>query len=361
MPDIVRVMISSRCDAYTTEQGEKIDMPKIRSRIQSELEDSEVFGFQLFRVFRHESEPLGNHQSAWETCLREARKAHILLVLYNGHAGGGREHGLGICYAEVAEVVESQGTKVRVVQIPFDRTISKKLDGAFQAYMKNRVNYNGASTVEAIVEKAKEQVLKAVIELTALGASAGNGKHATGQALEWCQLDYNARHSRLLASLRRNLENQGCTKLSLQGRELLRHDTLLFECHAIPDRMTIAQARSMLGRPFLRDTELAPQLSEHHGPVHLVACFRNITEQQAKSVVGLDDLIVVTPGFGLYVVDRVHKIQMVFLANCRDTYCTDRAFRSFWQWLWTNEEGELLKKRAKSRSKVVNLLAKLKE
>jgi hypothetical protein len=58
------------------------------------------------------------------------------------------------------------------------------------------------------------------------------------------------------------------------------------------------------------------------GPVHLIACQRSVTESQALRQLGFPDVTVVSPPFGVYVVDEVQKVQLIFLANCRDPTST---------------------------------------
>jgi hypothetical protein len=58
------------------------------------------------------------------------------------------------------------------------------------------------------------------------------------------------------------------------------------------------------------------------GAGHLIACQKGVTETQALRQLGFPDAIAVTAPFGVYVADPVQKIQMVFIANCRDETTT---------------------------------------
>ena len=69
------------------------------------------------------------------------------------------------------------------------------------------------------------------------------------------------------------------------------------------------------------------------GPVHLIACHKTVTESQAIRQLGFPDAIVVSAPFGIYVADDVQKIQMVFIANCRDESTTQAHVQRFLQWL----------------------------
>lgn len=356
MAERIRIMLSSRTNDYTSESGETIPLREIRARIESELEATKLFADRPFEVFAHEHDPVSNVEPVWESCLTEARESHILLALVNGHSGGGRENGSGICHAELASALATQGGKVRVVRIPKDKDADT--DGEFYDLF-SRANYNEASEADEIVAKAKEAVLSAILEMVDLGArSSRGGRYSAGEALDWSRLDYGQRCEGLRNTLMTNLLERGGIQVD---SGLASHNGILFACHALPDRMAVPQARAILGRPFLRDIELASHLQDLAGPVHVAACYRNATEIQAKSVVGLDDLFVATPGFGVYVVDRIHKNQLVFLANCRDRYETDEAFRTFWSWLGSTNEGFRLKERARSRARIVALLQELRD
>lgn len=352
-------MISSRCDPYEA-ADHRVDLPQIRLAIQRSLEGARLLSQQLYDVFCHENRPVDNHDPVWQTCLNEARSTDILLVLFNHHSGGGREAGLGICWAEINEAVQHQRSKVRVIAIPRDED-SNDSDARFIAFMKRNFNYTSASTTEKIVLAATEHVFAATVMLAKDATKKSLSKtHSSGQALEWSRLDYHDRTIRLLDAAERNIHNLPNAKpVQVSARRLVKQGGILYECHAVPDRLTVAQARGMLGRPFLQDHQLSKILgSKLAGPIHLVACYRSITETQAKSILGLDDLIVVQDRFGIYVVDRLHKIQLVFLTNCRDEYLIDSAFRSFWDWLNTESEGELLIHRARQRTDIVKLLSK---
>jgi len=60
--------------------------------------------------------------------------------------------------------------------------------------------------------------------------------------------------------------------------------------------MTVASAREMDGRPFLRDHELVGKMGDHiQGPVHVIACHKGVTENQAVGLLGFPDATIVTP------------------------------------------------------------------
>jgi hypothetical protein len=132
-----------------------------------------------------------------------------------------------------------------------------------------------------------------------------------------------------------------------------------FVCDCIPATLSTAGARELVGQPFLRDHLLARDLPEGiGGPVHVIACQKGVTESQAIRQLGFPDAEVVTAPFGVYIADSVQKIQMVFLANCRDETTTRHRVQRFLQWLEEQGEDRLLADRAESRRKISDLIAR---
>ena len=140
---------------------------------------------------------------------------------------------------------------------------------------------------------------------------------------------------------------------------LVDNSKIAFSCDSIPASMSTAAARELVGQPFLRDHEICQQLpAKVHDPVHLIACQKAITEAKALRQLGFPDAIVVSAPFGVYVADDIQKIQMVFIANCRDETSTRQHVQRFLQWLSQQGEDRLLAQRAQSRRRIGNLLAK---
>jgi hypothetical protein len=123
--------------------------------------------------------------------------------------------------------------------------------------------------------------------------------------------------------------------------------------------MTVAPARELVGQPFLRDHKVAPLLEDKRvGPVHVIACHRSITEPQAARQLGFPDATIVATTFGVYVADNVQKIQLIFIANCRDDTATRQGIQRVFDWLEQSGEDEQLSTRAASRAKIVRAIAK---
>ena len=83
---------------------------------------------------------------------------------------------------------------------------------------------------------------------------------------------------------------------------------VLFKPHAIPDALSVAPAKEMVGQPFLEDHLQVKSLSgSKGGPVHIIACHKTATETQARKLLGFPDAMIVKAPFGIYVADDVQK------------------------------------------------------
>lgn len=78
------------------------------------------------------------------------------------------------------------------------------------------------------------------------------------------------------------------------------------------------------------------------GPVHLIACHRGATESQSLKHLGFPDATAASTHSWVYVADKVQRIQIPFLANCRDETTTNLA----------------LSARAAARSRIVRAIAR---
>jgi hypothetical protein len=145
---------------------------------------------------------------------------------------------------------------------------------------------------------------------------------------------------------------------NLMRRSISGH-ALLFVVNAIPDAMSVPAARELVGQPHLSDHTLWGHLARlHGGPIHLIACHKNVTEAQAIRMLGFPNATVVSAPFGIYVVDSVQSIQLVLVAQCRDETTTRLRVQRFLEWLDESEQAAELVKHAAKRKIVVKALAR---
>ena len=94
------------------------------------------------------------------------------------------------------------------------------------------------------------------------------------------------------------------------------------------------------------------------GPVHVIACHRGVTEGQALRQLGFPEAVVVATPFGVYAVDDVQKMQMVFIANCRDETTTRNNTQEFLRWIQAQGEDRRLAARAAARRRISEAIGK---
>lgn len=365
----IRVMISSRCnDRFAPADKNSPTLSAIRKKLKKQIADQELFGLKSFEVWiNEEAPPGGGTWDSWETCLNAVRDCDILLALYNGNAGWASEAGdIGICHDELSTAYSTAPGKVRLLALPLialDGSAAGQRNKRFQEYVDTITPFRGGeiNTVEDLVQRAFEALSNAVVSLTQSGVlEAGRGKGDTGQALTWNRMNFLERQAAMISVLRdavvkRSNANdlKGNLFVGLDGQEIL------FVTEAIPAAISVAAAREMVGQPFLKDHEYASVLSDGRGgPVHLIGCHKTVSESQAMKLLGFPDATVVTTPFGVYVADKVQKIQLVLMANCLDEANTRQRVQRFFEWLRQTGEGKLLAQRAAARARIVTSIAK---
>lgn len=364
----IRVMISSRCnDPFPPGAEGSSTLSNIRKEMKAEIEAIEIFGKKVFEVWINEdAPPAPGTGDSWEHCLTQVRQCDVLLVLSNGNAGWSKASGdIGICHAELMTGLSLSPGKVRLISlgnVSTGTSDEKERNKRFQEYLGQQNLFRGseAKTVDELKELAKDTLHEALISLAQHGVrEVSKGKFHSGQALDWSRLDFSGRRNTMVQILRAVLGERldavaigDHVVLSLAGIETI------FVTHAIPAALSVASAKEMVGQPFLRDHELASDLTKKRGgPVHVIACHKTATESQATKLLGFPDATVVNAPFGIYVADNVQKVQFAFIVNCRDEANTRHGVQRFLEWLDQTGEASRMAQRAQSRAKIVKAIA----
>jgi len=207
-----------------------------------------------------------------------------------------------------------------------------------------------------------ETLNQVLIRLCQAGVRESNKqKFHSGEALDWSRLSFEDRAKMMRNTIVECLQERGGRLDDDEGGVILeigRRD--VFTCtHAVPATLGIAAARELVGRPFLNDYLLNDSLGRNvFGPIHLIACQKNATENQALNLLGFPDATCISAPFGVFVADNVQKVQFAFLTNCRDDTTSRHSVQRFFEWLNQSGEGELVALRAQSRKKIVHAIAK---
>jgi hypothetical protein len=366
----IRIMISSRCSSLVADGEQQVSMTVVRKRLHDRLRDEPLLGEALFEVWISDNAPdqsQGDLDTAWNRSLEEVRKADVVLALYTGEAGWAPKSGeIGICHAEFQEVWNNGPARLKVVRVlevtfPARKSAAEtKADRTFQEYFQTlNPTSPEARNADDVVARSLEALREAVASLVKLGGrEARKGRFAYGTALDWSRLDFGARKQAMEEALGEALRDLGASPLSSVAGGWdwpLADESLLTIVHGLPAAFGVAAARELVGQPFLRDhgydaSGEAPSLA---GPVHLVACLKTVSESQAMRQLGFPDATIVAAPFGVYVADKVQKIQMVFLANCRDATTTRHALTRLVEWLDSTGEEANLVSRARGRRRIV--------
>lgn len=342
MNKTLSVMVSSRCKDYKYEGG-TFKLAQLRNDIKATLEKQNLFEEQLFDVWINEQESGGAHLSGAEQCCKKARDCDVFICLWNGHAGTD-----SICFHEYHAAIEAAPKKIRMIELP----AAAEIEEGLRFELLNKPLYLVGKTEQEALDAACRSAIQACLDLAKIGVQiAGKGRNDSGPPLQWNRLDYRNRHAEMIRSL---VEGLGGTQGATNVEYIYGKETILSCCWAVPDRFAVGEARAMAGRPQLQDHTLVEQMTQQIiGPVHFIACHRSVSEIQAKGLVGVDDLLVVTSGFGIYLADRIHKAQFLFLANCRDAHSVRARVEQARTWLKTSGEIDSLVKRAKARKQIL--------
>lgn len=362
--DRIRVMISSRNAAYTSEAGSTYDLAELRKVLKRDIEGARLFGEQIFDCWINEKEPAKSAgRDLWEECVAEIRRAHVVLVLYNGDAGWtGSDEGIGICQAELKAALHAGRARTRVIQLPLARVTGKR-HTSFRQQVAREQLFTGAPA--KTVEEASATALASLVEVITNQSRVGGfvlrkDAFAYGQALEWAKMDYATRSAAMRHACAAALNVMPNAKVA-QTDELsvpvtIQSEKVLFCVHAIPAGASVAAARELVGKPHLNDHIRFRDEAKVLGPVHVIACYKTATEKQATDLLGFPDATVLPTTFGVFLADEVQKIQVAFLANCRDETSTAFAVQRFMEWLSGTDEDITLVKRARARRRIVKVI-----
>ena len=365
MPDKkIRIMLSSRCN----DDFDGASLSTFRKKAKDLIESEKLFGKLAFEVWTNEDAPPDDTaQDSLDVCLEQEDAADLVIVLSNGNAGWAPSGAdIGICHAELMRGVTTAAGKVRLVSLGTTKTVvsdpaQDSRNRKFQAFLDTQNFFRGGSvkTADDALKRIQEAIYDGVQSLLKLGVrEARKGKFHTGEALHWSSLNFRDRQSRMVDALSSSLADRGNGIIS-ENRVVLEiaGKPVLFVVHAIPAALTVAAAREMVGRPFLRDFELAPQLADVSGPIHVIACQKTATETQALAMLGFPDATVIAAPFGIYVADPIQNVQFLFLQNCRDQTMTRFSAQRFFDWLAQSSEGASLARRASSRARIAAAIA----
>lgn len=372
----IRVMISSR--SMTPVFGGTMTLSQVRERLRETLhairwalpergDPGNAAGRDqaLFDVWTHEAQTGDTaDRSTTRISLDEINKADVILVLYSGEAGSAADElDIGICHMELEQALSRRPEIVVLVGIEplSDSRIARDLE--FRKYVNRHKLYSPQEITDfdTLQEKVIELLQERVARLAIRGSRQSGQKLDRGQALDWNRLDLDARRIEMRSALARAC---GVAEPADRNAEHLQAvtingDRFAMRLDAIPAALTNAAARERVGQPFLGDHERVQQQDQLDAPgvIHLVACHRTITEAQALRILGSPDAMAVASDWGVYALDRVQKVQILFLAKCGNETAIASAARLMKEWLGATGEQARLLANANSRRRILQAIA----
>lgn len=371
----LRVMISSRCETEIEFNKKPQKLTEVRRALKRELEDFKLPGQRkgLFECWINEDGTGGaGSQNWWDHCIKQAKDADFVFVLYTGSAGG-RLTGsdMGICHAELQAAMDVAADRIRVIKLPPapDSTdpLQKKSDNSFREYFKSLEHFtNGisAKTGEEVLEKAWNETQAVLVDLVQLGSSTLHLSQAsTGHALEWHRLNYEDRKTAMEKEMTDSLSSRPNSAMSASGVLVgIDASQVLLRVHAAPASLSEPTAREMVGQPFLVDHKLHAELNKSiAGPIHLIACPKGVTEKQALAMLGFPDATIVADSFGIHIADNIQNIQIVLLKECVSPSAIRRQLAAWFEFLSRTGEDKLVARRARHRANIVRAIAACQE
>ena len=366
----IRVMISSRCDTLIEYGKKQQKLTEVRRALKKQLENFRLPNQNkpIFECWINEDGTSGvGGSNWWDHCKKQARDADIVIVLYTGGSGGGlADSDMGICHAELEEAINVAADRVRVIKLPIapddPDPLYKKRDAAFRKYFDSlKIFRTCARTGEEVLEKVWNEIHPALVDLTRLGSSTFHlSQSATGHALEWHRLSYDDRKKAMEEVMTESLSNQPKSSKSASGVLVEIGKTPVFlKTHAAPASLSEPTAREMVGQPFLVDHKLNVELRKSKaGPIHLVACPKGVTENQALNMLGFPDATIVSDSFGVHIADNIQKIQIVLLKECISPSAIRRQLAAWFEFLRRTGEDKFVLDRAQRRFRIIEAIAK---
>ncbi len=375
----LRVMLSSRNRDLIPDGAGAVALEAVRRGLKEELEQERFCGHQLVEVWINEEAGAEDGTGdTWDQCLHQIDRADIVVSIYNGRAGWTKEaDGVGICHGELERVWSRAPAKLRLIWLDFptnwdlglidpaEVAESTAANRAFKQYLERVGLFRGGATDRASLQgQVRLAVAKAITELATTGSrEARKGTYYLGSPLDWARLGYAERRVALERTVGNFLETVKRGQPAVAGASgavlTLNGASVLVLVHGVPSGFGQAEARELVGRPFLRDHSspvVAPDASLI-GPVHIVACLKTCTEPQLIAFMGHPDVFIVAPPFGFMVVDRITFVQAMVLVNCRDETSTRVACQRMFDWLEQSGELSSLVGRARSRTRILQAMA----
>lgn len=361
--ETIKVFLSSRVNSQFEKEITGYSLKELRQKIKSSLEGESILGTKLIEVIINEDSFNGDFTKDWyQHCLKELQDSHVIIMLYSGEAGWSEEgtNDNGICHEEFILAF----SKFSELTYGFDLSDYFDLKPSQEEAEKNQrfadaISDNGmflesisATTSTSLESKIIKQIHKKLLDT--ITKSITVLKHQSFSSniyestLDWSKLSYSQRAKEMEVMLSECCQNESSFK------------TVIKQYHAIPDNMSVADARNRINRPFLEEYTLLddyPKLKK--GIIHFIAVYGSATEIQAKNLVGYPDLTVIKTPFGFYLWDKIRHIQLFFLSKCINREKIRSKILEVRNWIKASRELDNILRRAEGRYQINQTIKKV--
>lgn len=357
----IGVFISSRNSDPIKYKGITLALSDVRADIVDLLEGVRLFDARLFQVWTNEDAVESGELPARATCLKRVEEADVVIVLYNGRSGWAtHDGGVGICHEEFQRAILGGPQRTYVIELPRlpSEPGSEARDEEFAAeYLRQRRWRRAANSGEQVIGRVEEAISHAVPDLVRKGATSSNlGGEIVGEALAWNEMDLRERQRSMKAIVASFLKAEKGAK-EVGDALVIPFDGVKVACipSAIPDSLSVGAARELVGQIFRNDDSLLPG-RDVHGPMHVIACYRGISETAARKLYGVEDAAYIPLDSGILVRDQKLKVQMLLIAKCQDTTSTRSALQTCFEWMERSGQVPVIAQFAKDRSTIVRVV-----
>ncbi|MDP9078850.1 MAG: hypothetical protein M3O71_15585 [Bacteroidota bacterium] len=358
--ETIKVFLSSRVNSEFAGISGQYTLSDLRRFIRNKLESEHFLGKHPLEVLINEESFTGSlTENAFNNCMRELRSAHIIIILYNGEAGWSVEDSKstnGICHEEALVAMNEFSDMSFIIDLSRYATLPE--EGSFSVRNQNYTRdiagtFPNMPGIEArdfnqlkdrTLAMVQQYILSAIGKAMATQKRMAAGSNTFGDTLDWSKLTYSERKEVLDEQLQEVFEPMpGFSEV--------------YKCyHGIPDNMSGAEARNMIGRPFLYEHSAIQNTQLKKGIIHFVGVYGNLTGSQAKNLVGYPDITVIKAPFGVYLWEKNMHIQMFFLKGCINPQTIKTRYSEVIYWLNGSREQSNIIGRAAARYDILEVI-----